>query len=383
MSSSASIQSSLRSRIQRARDTGAFETYLEVRRRVLDMLEEDRASSGQISKYWEEELSGFEYIFDASPLIIGDLRGHCWHITGIRAYEYRRHHSIRKGPFASKLASLKAVDHSNLFVPESPILGGFGHDLDGELVNLDTLKFYECLIGLDSQGFLDAFRNQGHGRSVVAEIGPGWGGFPYQFKTLFPNTTYVLIDLPSTLLLSMIYLKTAFPDASTFVYGDHPLSELPDRLRSFDFVFIPYYKLDQLELPGIKLMLNMVSFQEMTTEQVEGYVKRAYDWRSPHIYSLNRDRSKYNTQLSSVSAILTKHYETNEVDVLPVPYPQIGSQRPVSKEKSTLMKILRRTRKTVRFMKHQLDPRNERLINPAQTNDNYVHIAGHRRKASD
>ncbi len=88
-------------------------------------------------------------------------------------------------------------------MPESPRLGGFGHRLDGDLVNIDTLKFYECLIALDRCQVLSELREVDR-RVTVVEIGAGWGGLAYQFKTLFPNTTYVIVDLPPTLLFSIV-----------------------------------------------------------------------------------------------------------------------------------------------------------------------------------
>ena len=45
------------------------------------------------------------------------------------------------------------------------------------------------------------------------EIGAGWGGFAYQFKTLFPKTTYVVVDFPELFLFSASYLVTVFPEA--------------------------------------------------------------------------------------------------------------------------------------------------------------------------
>ena len=51
------------------------------------------------------------------------------------------------------------------------------------------------------------------GRKLVWEIGAGWGGFAYQFKTLFPDVTYVIVDLPELFLFSATYLMTLFPEA--------------------------------------------------------------------------------------------------------------------------------------------------------------------------
>ena len=208
---------------------------------------------------------------------------------------------------------------------------------------------------------------------------PGWGGFPYQFKTLSPNTNYVLIDLPLTLLLSITYMKTAFSDTSVFVYGDYPIDELPGQLESYDFVFIPHYALDQLELPGLDLTLNMVSFQEMTSSHVEGYVKRAFDWSSQYIYSLDRDRSRDNSELSSVSSIMAQYYETTVVNVLPVPYTDLALPKPVVEESPTMMSRVKHSRRTLRSVKRKILPPPQKAANMAQEIHNYKHVAGRRR----
>ena len=58
-------------------------------------------------------------------------------------------------------------------MPESPRLGGFGHRIDGDLVNIATLKFYECLIALDRCQVLAELREVDR-RVTVVEIGAGW-----------------------------------------------------------------------------------------------------------------------------------------------------------------------------------------------------------------
>jgi hypothetical protein len=66
--------------------------------------------------------------------------------------------------------------------------------------------------------------------------------------------------------------------------------------------------------------VNIASFQEMTTAQVAGYVDKLADTGCPVLYSLNRDRSPYNHQLSSVTEIIARRYRLDPIEVLPVPY---------------------------------------------------------------
>jgi putative sugar O-methyltransferase len=321
-----SVEGWLQNKINAGRNHPAYAHYLNTRAYVLSIL--SRNDSPSVSHYWQEELAGFEYLFDASPLIIQNLRHHCYHITGIRNYEYRRHHNHRAGAFKQKLRDLQALDsNQRLFVGESSALGGFGFPIDGQLINIDTLKFYEFLIGLQQAGFLAPFEKiptSTSNRPVVLEIGSGWGGFAYQFKTLFPQSTYVLVDLPGTLLFSITYLKTLFPDARFLELTEGPVYLDRDTMNAYDFIVVPHLMWQELQMEQLDLALNMISFQEMTSEQVEGYVSRlATELECPRFYSLNRDVSAHNTELTSVSGIIKRYYQTQPIQVLARPYTQL------------------------------------------------------------
>jgi len=305
------------------------------------MDETQHRNEGLPSDYWAEELTGIDYMLDASPLAIENLREHCHHLTGIRAYEYRQHHSHQKERFLRKLGMLQRQDNRGLLLAEPPLLGGFGHAIDGALYNLDTLKFYECLIALNKAGLLDSLRGASCDKRLVMEIGAGWGGFAWQFKTHFPDTTYIIVDLPPVLLFSAVYLKTLFPSASIFIYGDEPLESLLDRPTGYDFIFLPNFAIPALKLDNIYLAVNLVSFQEMTNEQVESYVAYAALSGCHHIYSLNRDRSRHNSQLGSVSSTISRYYRTREIPVLDLPYvdlpkPRLGNASALSRLASAL-----------------------------------------------
>ena len=307
-----------------------YRHYLDVRERVLGMIDEmQQLEAHSPSEYWKEELAGLDYMLDASPLIIRKLREHCYHLTGLHAYDYREHHEHRRHYLDNKLALLRQQESKGLLVPESPLLGGFGFQIDGDLCNLDTLKFYECLIALQKAGLLDDLAAEQNNRKIVVEIGGGWGGFAYQLKTLFPEITYVIIDLPQAFLFSAVYLKTLFPAAKTFIHGDQPATSWIDDPKAHDFIFLPHYLIENLKLDDIFLVINMVSFQEMTSAQVDNYVGKAAQLGCPNLYSLNRDRSPHNPQLNAVSDIISKYYHHSEIKVLDLSYVDLPRKTPL------------------------------------------------------
>ena len=319
-------------RLEALRRAPAYRNYQLVRSRVFEMraLEAQRPHY-QPSAYWQEELENFEYMFDASPLIIERLRHHSLHITGIRVYEYRSNRDRFRRQFFEKLQEMKRIAPPGLLVPESPLLGGYGFAVDGELFNIDTLKFFEVMLALERGAILDEFRTAGPGpdaRRLVWEIGAGWGGFPYQFKTLCPNVTYVVTDFPELFLYSATYLMTAFPQAKVAFWGEAPTTEILANWHQYDFIFMPHTALAELTPPRVDLTVNMVSFQEMTEQQVTAYVAHAHAIGSRFLYSLNKEKSTYNRELTSVTAIIDRYYWPRTIDVMPVPYQKMLDAKP-------------------------------------------------------
>jgi len=297
-----------------------FRAYERARAAVLHLSDGAAAPSGAArpSAYWTEELDNIDYMIDASPLIVRKLRHHAFHITGIRPYDYRiKGDNTRRQLFEARLRALQALDRSSLLVAESPALGGFGYEIDGRLFNVDTLKFYEVLIGMDRGGVLDSVRRQP--RPTVCEIGAGWAGFAYQFKTLFPQTRYVIVDFPELFLFSATYLGAVFPDAKLAFCGTAETPSLADA-GDADFVFVPHTRAEELTTIALDVTVNMVSFQEMTGAQVRSYAAIAAKAGCPLLYSLNRERSPYNTELVSVSEALSESYRLTEVPVLDTDY---------------------------------------------------------------
>ncbi len=325
MSDSASVSAQqtaaeqLAARIAALREAPAFGHYLRAREQVLGYLDQARAAGAAPSAYWSEELENFDYLLDASPLVIDKLRHHCFHVTGVRQYEYRSGQPQQEARFREKVRALQALGHPELVVAEAPDLGGFGFEIDGALHNLDTTKFSEVLIAMERGGVLQELRRPGD-RRLVCEIGAGWGGFGYQVKRLCPDVTYVIVDLPELFLYSGTYLPTVLPGAKVGYWGTDPVLEA---WEEFDVVLVPHTALQDFRPERMDLMLNMVSFQEMTTAQVTAYVRHAADVGCPVLYSLNRDRSVYNTELTSVRTIIGQDFEMQEVEVLPMPYNRI------------------------------------------------------------
>ena len=327
-----STASALDARIAALRASPGFQNYLYVRERVFEMRAQVDADPNYTpSAYWKEELANFEYMLDASPLIIDTLRAHSFHITGLHVHDYRSGRDRKQVRYADKLHALLAQGKPELFVPEPAALGGFGFSIDGHLVNLDTMKFFEVLLALDKGAVLDEFRGDGE-RKLVWEVGAGWGGFPYQFKTLCPNTTYLISDFPELFLFSATYLMTLFPGAKVRFWGEEPAERIFANWRDYDFIFMPNTALADLTPDRLDLAVNMVSFQEMTSAQVTSYVAKSYELGARFIYSLNREKSSMNSELDSVTRIISQYYWPREVQILKVSYQKMLDEAPTKSD---------------------------------------------------
>jgi hypothetical protein len=319
---------SLIAHLDRRLNSEVYESYSWARAAVLRMLDDEEAKLPEVSDYWRAELDGFQYMLDASPLVVDKLREHCYHITGIKSYDYRDHHSHKAEPYLRKLDQLRQVDPAGLFVPEAAALGGFGYRTpSGDLINIDTLKFYEVMIGLHQSGFANGIGMSKDGTKppVIMEVGSGWGGFAYHFRSLYPNAVYVCLDLPQTMIFSLTYLKCLLPERRFLIVDSDETAEELKNYRNYDFIFVPHQRLEDLRRLRLDGCINMVSFQEMTSENVDSYARFLHEIGCKYIYSLNRDRSAHNSNLSSVSEILGKYYDLTERDVLTLPYTNLGA----------------------------------------------------------
>jgi len=368
------MKSDILQKVEKARNSREYKIYLKVSDGIIKMVDEMYKRKELPSDYWEEEITGFEYIFDASPLIIKLLRHHCYHITGLRSYDYRQHHIRYKTKLQEKYELLKRFDPSfGLFVAESPMLGGFGFKDGGFMYNVDTLKFYESILTLYYGGFLGHFL-EAEERKTVLEIGGGWGGLAYQFRTLFPNTTYVIIDLPQTLLFSAVYLQVLFPEAKCLIYNEPKDAKID---KNYDFIFLPHFSLSELSA-SLDLTINTVSFQEMSKDQVDSYCKKVYQLGCPRIYSYNRYQNLNNLRLGILTTIIEKYYR---LELFEASFIQ-NTRREVTKEvnfKQMIKVYLRENILTRRVYGILRQLKNKELVVPDKAIDNgYRHYLGTR-----
>lgn len=119
----------------------------------------------------------------------------------------------------------------------------------------------------------------------IVELGAGAGNLARFIYMLNPHTQYIIIDLPDTLVFSMMYLRLNFPDAKWLFVTEG--MEIPD--TGYDFIFIPVGLESVLHGKKIDAFINTASLGEMRIETVKywfDFVQEKTDTR--YIFSVNR-----------------------------------------------------------------------------------------------
>ena len=128
-------------------------------------------------------------------------------------------------------------------------------------------------------------------RSMILDIGCGFGGSARLLHTYVPNSTQILLDLPETLFLTAYYLKYNFPNKKIGLLEDiYPhLDNLDEILPQYDFIVIPPFVLDHLKANSIDLVVNASSLAFMSEEYLNYYLKESNRVlkEGGHFYSLN------------------------------------------------------------------------------------------------
>ena len=225
------------------------------------------------------------HLWAASPETIASLRQYCEPLGGARVGDYQQPDSELATRLRQAIVALRRWVGSDLFVPEPSTLGGFGYLVRRDLCNEDTLRFFRVLVALQDGAILGDLQGATT-RRLVWEIGGGWGGFAYQFKTVCPNVTYLITGLPEQLLASATYLQATFPDARCRFFEDSPADDVWRDWEQVDFVFAPEAALTTLRPPRLDVTLDVLTMRTMTPARVCAHVQHAFDCGSRYFYSL-------------------------------------------------------------------------------------------------
>jgi hypothetical protein len=269
----------------------AYENYLQVRAWAGRIRAANGVAAVQLTATERQVIAALAHIWDAPPEIIANLRQWCEPISGVGVADYETTNSDHAARLKHDLYVLRRLVGRELFVEEPPVLGGFGYVRRGERYNEETVKFFNVLVALQDAAILAECRHATQ-RRLVWEIGGGWGGFAYQFKTICPNVTYLITGIPELLIVSAVYLMAAFPGARCRFYDGASGADVWRGWEAVDFVFAPEAALPDIGPPRLDLTLDVMALRNMGTDRVWSHVQRSFDAGSRYFYSLLPDRER-------------------------------------------------------------------------------------------
>lgn len=296
-------------------DENSLETIRSIKSKIIAMLEERHRrenkdeSFASPSKYWSDFCSFFDYMLGLPEESFSKLRLHTYHLT---TDNYQTYYFNRDGGWLKVLWQERIKDIPPEYILYEPD-GGIGYSLgNGKLISYDSFRFQENVDLFRRHGLLSSAGN-GQERKFVLEIGAGYGGLVHHLSDILENVTCIIVDLPETLIFSAPYLSLHNPDKRIYIYEESSFAERVNDFKSFDFVLIPNYKLDELRGLRFDLVINIGSLQEMRTDQVNRYLDFIAENCTGAFYSYNQDAQPKNSELRNLTEMIGARFEITEI----------------------------------------------------------------------
>lgn len=252
-------------------------------------------------------LEALEPLWQAGPEIIATLRQHGQAISDVRMADYDTAERGLHAHLERDLRRLLARGDAGLWLDEPPILGSFGFRSFGRRYNEDTLRIFRGISLLQDAALIGEFRGR-EPRRTVWDIGGGWGGFGYHFKTVCPDVTYLITGRPEQFLLSAVYLMTLFPTARFRFYDPANADAFWDEWASVDFAFAPESIVAGMAPPLVDLVVDVMTLERMSPDRLALHVRRAYDVKARYFLSTCPAAGPDGATVSAVASALEHRY---------------------------------------------------------------------------
>lgn len=279
------------------------------------------------SEYWAYFIDEFRYVFQLQDADLRRIRYHTYHLTGDYYCAYTHQPPASFAPLRLEYSML-VRETGGYQAGEGPL--GFGHDIDGEKVTVDTVRYMQVIADLHRGGVLDRRAD-----IRILEIGGGYGGLARSVMQYNPRTTYAICDLEETMFFQATHLCNSF--------GFEAVELCPDGMtpgQAFSpgrFYLIPQRCADTIPRSSIDIVINQQSLQEMTPEQIQHYFV-VIDSTARYFYSCNSQHDpSLTTRLRIVSrlqSMIDEHFPP------PKWQSRARSSRAIVQKLSKLLKLL-------------------------------------------
>ncbi|MAG72158.1 MAG: hypothetical protein CL471_17980 [Acidobacteria bacterium] len=326
----------------------------EIRDRIQAILFERSAietPNAEPSAYWSEYCERLRYLMGLDAEHFSRLRDHTWQITGDVYSRYIP-------PLASGNRVLLESKFSTLWngLPTAYQLDEpertFGLEFNNRVINTDLLRFQRLVAAMYKE---DLLGDAPPASRTVVEIGGGYGGMAHQVAYCLGNSLarYVIVDLPEVLFLAASYLSIHNGPDNVFLYDPDNPGTTVDQLRAGParFTLVPNYRLDLVSEIPIDLALNIASFQEMTSDQVDAYLSTIASNLRGTLVSFNRPANGEATgQLGDLRDLFDRYYHWQTVEMPLTPVLPIRARA----NRATRTLVRRLIRRPTRYSEYQL-----------------------------
>jgi len=265
------------------------------------------------SEYWSYFCDKFKYMLDLPDPYYGQLRFHTYHLDG-ETYQPYFFNEERVLSIKADWERLIKNIPKKYWLSAAPCLSEPGYNFDGFIINTKVLRHQHIINIFLREGILKHLQEKSR-RVYILEIGAGYGALAYHLSKILENVTYIIIDLPETLLFSSVYLSICAPEKSIYMYDrDYPIA-LEGNLSDYNFILLPNLNsvLKSLEDMKFDLVLNEASLQEMSYKQLEVYLEFISKTLNGEFYSWNQDVQPQNREGNNLSALLKEKFNVQSI----------------------------------------------------------------------
>jgi hypothetical protein len=126
-------------------------------------------------------------------------------------------------------------------------------------------------------------------KSIVMELGGGFGGMAYFLVRDNPHATYIDFDLPEALALASYYLLKAFPDLPIALYGEADPS--PATWSRNRIVLMPSFQILSMASKSFDVAFNSYSLAEMSPSTIREYIAEITRCTNGHFLHINHNKN--------------------------------------------------------------------------------------------
>ncbi len=153
---------------------------------------------------------------------------------------------------------------------EPPVGGNADQELiDGRPMSLDFLQSVEEAYRLQ-QAWSSA--KLAGSPQLIVELGAGYGRLAYVCRQIFPNCTYIILDLPEALICSSYWLNLALPGEVVPYHESRQVTHFTrEMLLSRKIWTLGAQQIEQIAPKSVDAFVNIYSFAEMPPSIIENY----------------------------------------------------------------------------------------------------------------